>query len=367
MGKQDGNDPEQMVKLHALEQALDEWIAFLDADHPGGALRKHPDLFHRHRVEAYVQVVGNETEPALVLVVVVAAESRGDDGERPGLAFRYAGFRVGEQERVVAAVDCKFPYLDRRLQVIRVFSPAVRREHHEVVFAGKFAQRVAVYRRSGPDHRARMAEPRYKLEQHRHVEALGQLEGEAGHLVGFLLVVRLKAGNLGEIGEIPAVLLVLRAVHAGVVAHRDHEAALYVHQHRVHEGVGRDVQADVLHRHDGAAVDRRGPHGRFVRRLLVGTPQRLGPWLGGSREGTFRVLRYHALHVFDYFGRRGARVPVREAGARVQGSQADCFVTEQYVFRHLWLPPMDVYSDTIIFVTSQRSTNLIWRNTERAV
>jgi len=50
-------------------------------------------------------------------------------------------------------------------------------------------------------------------------EFLGKVEGRARHGVGLLLIGGFEAGDQGEVGEVAAVLLVLRGVHAGVIRH----------------------------------------------------------------------------------------------------------------------------------------------------
>ena len=64
-------------------------------------------------------------------------------------------------------------------------------------------------------------------------EAFGQIERLARHVVGFLLVPGLEADDAREVGQDPAVLLVLRAVHAGVVRDGDDEAAVDRHERRI--------------------------------------------------------------------------------------------------------------------------------------
>ena len=53
------------------------------------------------------------------------------------------------------------------------------------------------------------------------LQPLGEVEGLAGHVVGFLVVGRLEARDLGELGVEAAVLLVLGAVHARIVGDDD--------------------------------------------------------------------------------------------------------------------------------------------------
>ncbi len=95
---------------------------------------------------------------------------------------------------------------------------------------------------------------------------LGQVEGLPGHVVGFLVVGRLEAEDVGELGVEAAVLLVLRAVHAGIVGADHDEAAVGPGDGGVHERVGGDVEADVLERDQGPLAGERGAEGLLVSR-----------------------------------------------------------------------------------------------------
>ena len=103
-------------------------------------------------------------------------------------------------------------------------------------------------------------------------EALGQVEGLPGHVVRLLMVGRLEAEDLGELDVEAAVLLVLRAVHAGIVGADDQEAAVGPGDGGVHERVGGDVEADVLERDEGPLSGEGGAEGLFVGDLLVHRP-----------------------------------------------------------------------------------------------
>ncbi len=70
------------------------------------------------------------------------------------------------------------------------------------------------------DDRGGVGDARGGAQEHRSVELLGEVEGGLDHLVGFLAVGGLEQRNLGELGVEAVVLLVLRAVHAGVVGAR---------------------------------------------------------------------------------------------------------------------------------------------------
>ncbi len=59
-------------------------------------------------------------------------------------------------------------------------------------------------------------------------------------------------GTRAKAAKVAVVLLVLRGVHAGVVGGDHHEAGVDAGESERHEGVGGDVQADVLHGDQGA-------------------------------------------------------------------------------------------------------------------
>ena len=104
------------------------------------------------------------------------------------------------------------------------------------------------------------------------LEALGEFEGELRLLVGFLRISRLEDGDVGEAAPEAGVLLVLRRGQADVVGHGDHQSAGNAGQRQRHQRIGGDVEADVLHRTEGAGSGHRGAEGYLQRGLFVDRP-----------------------------------------------------------------------------------------------
>ncbi len=116
---------------------------------------------------------------------------------------------------------------------------------------------------------AAVGEPGDQPQQDGQAEALGQVEGLPGHIVCFLMVGGLVAEDLGELDVVAAILLVLRAVHAGVVGADHEETAVGPGDGGVHERVRGDVEADVLERDESPFSGEGDAEGFFVGDLLV--------------------------------------------------------------------------------------------------
>ncbi len=160
---------------------------------------------------------------------------------------------------------------------------------------------------------AAVRHPGDQTQEDGYVEPLRHVEGLARQVVGLLHRGGFEARDAREVGVEPAVLLVLRAVHAGVVGDGGDQAAVHRDERGIYERVGRDVQADVLHRHERAASDERHAERRFVRGLFVAAPRGVdaAAWPGRLDEG-----------VEDFRGRR-TRIAVHRRDTRVQGGEGD--------------------------------------------
>ena len=104
------------------------------------------------------------------------------------------------------------------------------------------------------------------------VEALAELVAHDGHVLGLLGVRGLKHDKLRRDRVVARILLVLRGVHARVVGHADDHARVAADVAHRETRVGRHVQADVLHRREGAAADKGGADRRLKGDLFVGRP-----------------------------------------------------------------------------------------------
>ena len=180
-------------------------------------------------------------------------------------------------------------------------------------------------RRAGSDGGTAVRDARDEPHHHGNVQLFRQLERLENHVVAFLLVARLQAGNQRELGEIAAVLLVLGGVHARVVRHRQHKAAVGARDRGVHEGIGRHVEPDVFHAHQRALT---GP--THAKRLFV------GDFFVGRPEGVdVAVLTGALLDEFEDFGRGGSGIAVNPAQAGVDRAETDGLVAEKNFSVHV--------------------------------
>ena len=122
------------------------------------------------------------------------------------------------------------------------------------------------------DERRGVRRARRHAEEDDRAGALGEVPRGAGHVEGLLRVGGLERDRAGELLQHAVVLLVLRGVHAGVVRRDDDEAAVRPLERVGHQRVHRDVEADVLHAHEGAAAGDRGADADLHRDLLVDGP-----------------------------------------------------------------------------------------------
>ena len=108
--------------------------------------------------------------------------------------------------------------------------------------------------------------------QHGGIELLGDLAGHLHEVLALLGIAGLDHGDLGGAGIVAVVLLVLGGMATGVVSGDDDVSAVHAHVAGGEQGVGGDVQADHLHRADGAGAGHGGAVGDLGRDLLVGSP-----------------------------------------------------------------------------------------------
>jgi hypothetical protein len=158
-----------------------------------------------------------------------------------------------------------------------------------------------------------MGKPRGEPQKYGEAEFFGKLEGFTGHIVGFLLVPGLQAGDQGESGVKPGILLVLGGVHPRIVGHGDHQPALNTQERPVHQRVRRHVKPDVLHRYQRPLPGEGDPQSAFQRGFLVDAPLCAG---GGAGSALVFINQ-----IFHYFRGGGPGVPVSGAEPRVNRSQ----------------------------------------------
>ena len=143
---------------------------------------------------------------------------------------------------------------------------------------------------AGLDERLAVADARRYAEEHRRVELFGNLEGFLDVVEALLAVGGLDHRNLRVRGVEAVVLLVLRAEKARVVRGHYHEAAVDARVGEREERVGRDVEADVLHRGERARTRYRSAGRGLERDLFVSRPLGIDPGVLVRRE-VFENLR----------------------------------------------------------------------------
>ena len=195
--------------------------------------------------------------------------------------------------------------------------------HHDVL--GDVVRVVARGRglaRAGGGHQGAGVRDAHGLVQHdRRVEALGELEGGAGHLVAVLRVGDVEAGDAAEGGVEARVLLVLGRVAGGVVRGQEHEACVHAGGRGGHEGVGGNVDAHVLHRDERAHAGDGGAQAHLEGDLLVGGPLAVDAVLAHER--------------LERLGGRRAGVADANRDARLPGALGDGLVSGHEVLVHV--------------------------------
>ena len=238
---------------------LDERVELLDHGDPRDLLVQPRDLAVGQRVR-HAQL----EEPRLGkgLARVRVGDARGDDAEVGGAGLEHVERRLlGARAQPLQALEHE-PVPQAR----------VLRHHHVLADVARVVARLELDRHARDDPPAAVRDPRRGAQQHRRVELLRQREGLGDEVVGLLAVGRLEHRDLGELGVVAVVLLVLRGVHAGVVGADDDQAGVDAGERERHEGVGGHVETHVLHGHDGAHAGERSAHGGLEGDLLVDAP-----------------------------------------------------------------------------------------------
>ena len=146
--------------------------------------------------------------------------------------------------------------------------------HHDVlaglalVVARRGGLKVALV--GALDHGPRVGDAHGLVENDRCVEALGDVERLAREVVGLLGVRRVQARHARKRGVVPRVLLVLGAVHGGVVGNEKHQAGVNARVGDAHKRVCRNVEANVLHGNQRAHAAHGRANAHLKGDLLVG-------------------------------------------------------------------------------------------------
>ena len=238
------------IRLHdPSEHPLDVRVALFEDQHAAHVAQQATHQFHRHGVDPDMEVRRVVAEFVQVLDVVVPRDACGDD---PQVAALVVEAKVIEPAQLRPVEELWLPIEQLPPLASRVGRQQDPGRRNRSLGDGILRARVA-----GANHRAAVRETRHEADEHRDLEAFGHVERVPRHVVGFLLVRRLEADDPREVGVVARVLLVLGAVHARVVGDDDDQPAVDRDDRRVHERIGGDVEADVLHRRHRPAPGKR--------------------------------------------------------------------------------------------------------------
>ncbi len=234
-----------------------------------------------------------------------------------------AGF-AGDVKFVVRAVLGTAEQFGLFVGEVFVLDPGVDRQEGPLLdFLGGL-ERVLRPPVAGRHAGAAVGDPGHEPDHDRQRQLLGEIEGLEHHVVGLLLVAGLEARDQGELGEVAAVLLVLRRVHPRVIGHRQHEAPVGAGDGRVHESIGGNVEPDVFHAHEGPFPGPTHAQSFLVGDFFVGRPE--------SVDVTSFFCP--ALDKFEDLGRRCARIAVDTAESGIDGTETDRLVSEENFSLH---------------------------------
>ena len=171
--------------------------------------------------------------------------------------------------------------------------------HHDVLGGGLFIGFADLGALAALHHTLGVGDAGAHFQQHGGVILLRQVIGQLGHGQRLGGIGRLQHGDLGGTGIVPAVLLVLGAVHAGVVGHADDHAAVDTGVGNGEQGVRGHVQAHVLHAAEGALAGQGRAEGGFHGHLFIGGPFGVhlgifGDGLGDLSAGGAGIAGYEA-------------------------------------------------------------------------
>jgi hypothetical protein len=185
---------------------------------------------------------------------------------------------VGESDKLLPA-----------LQAGGIARAGIRGDHHVLARVQRRSE-LAIDLRPLPDidGRSGMTDAGRDTEHDREVELLAQLIGSRGEGIGLRAVGRLDDGNLRRPAVVPAILLVLRGVHIGVVGCDEYKTPLDTGIGEGEEGVGGNVKPDVLHSDERTRTGQRRADGGLERALLIDGPLDMRDTERGKRREYLR-------------------------------------------------------------------------------
>ena len=183
------------------------------------------------------------------------------------------------------------------------------------------------------------------FQQNGGVVLLGELIRELCEAERFLRVGRLEHGDLSRDRIVAAVLLILRAVHAGIVRNADDHTGVDARVGHGEQRVGGDVQSDMLHTAGGALASESRAECGFHCDLFIGRPFAvdvviLCEFLGDLRAGCARIAgddraacfvqsagnRFVSYHEFfhNYFTFGNIRIVICRGGSVIDYAYQRC-------------------------------------------
>ena len=198
---------------------LDERISFLNNKDFFYALCQLLDLICRCRIEAYVQVGRLYSHFCHILVEVVLSKACGDYSH-------LLIIRVDGQLVEVCCLGIRSKLLVGLKQVYPQFLGNCRKQHPAPYIIGFLGRVLRPYLVPWSYYSPRVCQSGDHSYKYRNFPFLGKVESLTGHLVGFLLVGRLKAWNLCKVGKEAGILLALGGVHTRVVCHHNDQTAV---------------------------------------------------------------------------------------------------------------------------------------------
>ena len=116
---------------------------------------------------------------------------------------------------------------------------------------------------------------------------------------------------MGKGCVVAAILLILRAVHAGVISHQHYQPAVYPRNPSVHKGIGRHIQPHVLEAYHSPFAGVRHPQRSLHGGLLVSRPLTVDVALRGS---------FRELHILHNLGRRRTRIGIHPRDSSIDST-----------------------------------------------
>ena len=200
--------------------------------------------------------------------------------------------------------------------------------HHDVLFDILFVRLCGPLFAFARFHNAlRVRDARAHLDDDGRIELLGNFIGGLGKGEGFAAVGRFQHGELGGFRIVAGILLVLRGMHARVVRNADDHARIHARIGDGEEGVGGDVESDVLHAAKAPLPCHRGAERRFHGDLFVGRP--------------FAVDGVVLRRFLGHFRARGAGIGGGDAAACFIQAACERRIAQHQLFAHDFLSFID--------------------------